>query len=182
VFTPSYSYEALPVSDLAAVVSANAGNIAGAGYTDPPVGSASITGPSAAVTPATAFTLTAVPASFTPSTYQWRLGNQPISGATASTYTVSNTQAANAGVYTVAIGLASGDVVVSTPFTVTLGATPPATPTTAPSHSSAPWYDLTGGGAMSDWFLGALAMLATLRKMQQRRRPVGGKYQATGIK
>jgi pectate lyase len=171
VFTPSYSYEALPVSDTAAVVSANAGNVAGAGYTDAAVGSASITGPTAAVTPATAFTLTSVPASFTPSTYQWRLGNLAISGATASTYTVSNTQSANAGIYTVAIGLVSGDVVVSTPFTVTLGAPPATTPAPAPdSGSSFPWYYFIGGGAMSDWFLGALAMLAAFREIQQRRR------------
>jgi pectate lyase len=163
VFTPSYSYEALPVSDVAAVVSANAGNIAGAGYTDAAVGTASITGPSGAVTPATAFTLTAVPASFTPATYQWRLANLDIAGATSSTYTVSNTQAGNAGIYTVAIGLASGDVVVSTPFTVTLGASPSAAVSPAPVPHS-------GGGAMSEWFLGALAMLATLRKMRQRRR------------
>jgi hypothetical protein len=167
VFTPSYSYEALPVSDVAAVVSANAGNVAGASYTDAAVGSAQITGPTAAVVPGAAFTLTAMPAGFTPSSYQWRLSNEDISGATSSTYTVSNTQAANAGIYTVAIGLASGDVVVSTPFTVTLGAPPSASST--PNGPIFPHHLSGGGGAMSEWFLGALATLALLRKMRRRR-------------
>ncbi len=165
VFTPTYSYEALPATDVAGVISTSAGNIAGAGYTDAAVGSAAITGPSAAVTPGTSFTLTAVPASFTPSSYQWRLGNLDIAGATSSTYTVSNTQAANAGIYTVAIGLVSGDVVVSTPFTVTLGAPP----NNAPPPGSGGSGPGLGGGAMSPWFLGILAMLYLLRKMQQRR-------------
>lgn len=168
VFTPTYSYEALPATDVALVVSTNAGNIAGAGYTDAAVGSAAITGPSTAVTPGTSFTLTAVPASFTPSSYQWRLGNLDIAGATSSTYTVSNTQAANAGLYTVAIGLVSGDVVVSTPFTVTLGASP-----NNPPPNNAPGIPGSsgagGGGAMSEWFLGALAMLHALRRSRQRR-------------
>jgi pectate lyase len=162
VFTPSYSYEALPVSDVAAVVSANAGNVAGASYTDAAVGSAQITGPSGAVAAGTVFTLTAVPAGFTPSTYQWRLGNQDISGATASTFTGSVAQSSTPYIFTVAIGLASGDVVVSTPFTVT--------PIAPSSASSAPGLPRPGGGgAMSEWFLGALAMLALLRKMQLRR-------------
>ncbi len=168
VFTPSYSYEALPVSDVVAVVSANAGNIAGASYTDAAVGTALITGPSAAVTPTTAFTLTSASTGFTPSSYQWRLANLDIAGATASTYTVANTQAANAGIYTVAIGLASGDVVVSTPFTVTLGAQPsPPPPSTPPGHPGSSGQ--SGAGAVSLWFLGALAMLGVFRKMRQRR-------------
>src|SRR5579885_2586323 len=102
VFTPSYSYEALPTTDVAAVISANAGNIAGAGATDAATGSASITAPTAAVTGGTAFTLTAKPANFTAATYQWRLGNQDIAGATASTYTVASAQSSDGGIYTVA--------------------------------------------------------------------------------
>ncbi|HTB80040.1 MAG TPA: Ig-like domain-containing protein [Opitutaceae bacterium] len=168
VFTPSYSYEALPVTDVALVVSTSAGNIAGAGATDAAVGSASITGPSAAVTPETPFTLTAVPASFTPSSYQWRLGNLDIAGATSSTYTVSSTQAANAGIYTVAIGLVSGDVVVSTPFTVTLGAAPNNPPPNAPGIPGSSGAS-SRGGAVSWWFLGALALLSALRKIRSRR-------------
>ncbi|HXC02730.1 MAG TPA: DUF4347 domain-containing protein [Opitutaceae bacterium] len=161
VFTPTYSYEALPVSGVVAAVSAHAGNTAGASYTDPAAGTASITGPAGTVTSGTTFTLTAVPAGFTPVSYQWRVGNRDISGATTSAINVSVAPSSIPYIYTVAIGLASGDVVVSTPFTVT----PSAPPTTPPFGLSNPG----GGGAMSDWFLGALAMLAILRLRQRRR-------------
>jgi len=162
VFTPTYSYEALPVSGVVAAVSANAGNISGASYTDPAAGTASITGPAGAVTSGTVFTLTAVPAGFTPVSYQWRVANQDISGATTSAINVSVAPSSIPYVYTVAIGLASGDVVVSTPFTVTPSAPSSASGSSVPVHHS-------GGGAMSEWLLGALAMLTTLRKMRPRR-------------
>ncbi|HTQ31617.1 MAG TPA: hypothetical protein VMI53_10440, partial [Opitutaceae bacterium] len=168
VFTPTYSYEALPTTDVAAVISANAGNIAGAGYTDAATGSASITGPSGTVTGGTAFTLTAVPANFTPSTYQWRLGNLDIPGATASTYTVSSALVSNTGVYTVAIGLVSDDFVVSTPLTVTVTPPPSTTPGGSSSGGSTPPHH-HGGGAPSEWFYGALALLCALRKLRRRR-------------
>ncbi len=171
IFTPTYSYEALPVSNVVSVVSADAGNTAGANYTDPAAGTASITGPTGTVASGALFTMTAVPVGFTPTSYQWRIGNKDITGVTASTFTGSVAASSIPYIFTVAIGLASGDIVVSTPFTVTLGAQPPTTtPPPIPSDSSPPWYDFTGGGAMSDWFLGALATLAMLRKMQQRRR------------
>ncbi|HTB79360.1 MAG TPA: hypothetical protein VK717_00585 [Opitutaceae bacterium] len=169
VFTPTYSYEALPTSDVAAVISADAGNIAGAGYADPPAGSATITGPSSAVTGATAFTLTAVvPASFIPSTYQWRLNNLPISGATGSTYAVSSAQSTDAGIYTVAIDLVSSDQVVSKPFTVTITA-PPSSSGSGSGSSDNFKANHSDGGAPSEWFYVALALLATLGRFRQRR-------------
>lgn len=160
VFTPTYSYEALPTSDVTTVVTANAGNDLGAGYSDGAVGSAIVTGPTSAVPAATAFTLTAVPTGFTAATYQWRFNNIAITGATSATYTVASAQGFNAGVYTVAIGFASGDMVVSSPLAITVGS--------APGVDHKP--SLHGGGALSEWCLGALAALFALRACYRNRR------------
>ena len=154
VFTPSYSYEMLPTSDVAAEVSTLAGNTAGAGSIDAATGTATSAGPAAAVTPGTSFTLTSIAMGFTATTYQWRLNNVDVVGATASTYTCSNTQAAHVGTYTVAISMASGDTVISTPFVVTLG-TPPKT-------------GGSGGGSFDGWFCAALALLGSLHLHRRR--------------
>jgi pectate lyase len=159
VFTPSYSYEMLPTSDVATEVSTLAGNTAGAGSTEAATGTATSTGPTAAVTPGSSFTLTSTASGFTATTYQWRLNNVDIAGATASTYTCSNTQAANAGTYTVAISMASGDTVVSTPIVVTLGSTPPSN-----SGNSGG----SGGGSFEAWFCAALALLGSCRLFRRR--------------
>jgi hypothetical protein len=160
VFTPPYSYEALPTSDVTAIVTANAGNDFGAGYTDAAVGSATITGPTSAVPATTAFTLTAIPTGITASTYQWRLNNIAITGATSVTYTVASAQDANAGIYTVAIGLASGDMVVSSPLTITV------TPAPIVDHKPG----LHGGGALSEWCLGAFLVLFGLRACRRNKK------------
>jgi len=154
VFTPAYSYELLPASDVATEVAASAGNIAGAATTDVAPGTATITGPTAAVTPGASFTLTAVPTGFTAATYQWRLNNIEIAGATASTYTSADTQAANAGTYTVAISLTSGDTVVSTPLAVSLG-------------SAQGVSKVSGGGSVGAWFYAVLAMLGAARFLRR---------------
>jgi hypothetical protein len=113
------------------------------------------------VTPGASFTLTAAPNGFTPATYQWRLNNADIAGATSATYTCSNTQTANAGTYTVAISMASGDTVVSTPLVVALGSLPPSN-----SGSSGG----SGGGSFEAWFCAALALLGSLRFFARRFR------------
>jgi len=154
VFTPAYSYELLPASDVATEVAASAGNIAGAATTDVAPGTAAITGPTAAVTPGASFTLTAVPTGFTAATYQWRLNNIEIAGATVSTYTSANTQAANAGTYTVAISVASGDTVVSTPLAVSLG-------------SAQGTSKVSGGGSVGAWFYAVLALLGAARFLRR---------------
>jgi hypothetical protein len=46
----------------------------------------------------------------TPVTYQWYLTNSPIAGATSSSLTLTNIQASQAGVYTVRVSTAGGDV------------------------------------------------------------------------
>jgi VCBS repeat-containing protein len=150
VFTPSYSYEMLPTSDVANEVAARAGNIAGADVTDDAVGSATITGPAAAVKTGSSLTLTAVSTGFSASAYQWRLNNADISGATSPTYTKSNLQTANAGTYTVAISLASGDTVVSAPLVVAVG--------TDQGTGKG-----SGGGSFDAWFCAVLALLGLAR-------------------
>jgi pectate lyase len=157
VFTPSYAYEALPVSDVAAVVNAHAGNTAGASYADVATGSATITGPASSVTSGSTLTLTVTATGFVPTSYQWRRNNLDLPGATSSSYNAANAQATNAGIYTVALGLASEDEVVSSPFNVTVSdpvvVTPPVTP---PSSDG-------GGGAISSGLVGALALLTLIR-------------------
>ena len=167
VFTPAYSYEMLPTSDVATEVSTFAGNTAGAGSTAAATGTATLTGPTAAVVPGASFTLTTVPSGFTATTYQWRLNNAEIAGATASTHTNSNTQAAHAGTYNVAISMASGDTVVSTPFVVTLG-TPPNNP-----GGNAGGTGSSGGGSAETWFCAVLALLGSARFLRHgvRRSP-----------
>jgi pectate lyase len=159
IFTPVYSYEMLPTSDVATEVSTLAGNTAGAGSSDAVGGTATLVGPTAAVVPGTSFTLNSTPSGFTVTTYQWRLNNVDVAGATASTYTCSNTQTANVGTYAVAISMASGDTVVSTPFVVALGSPPPSN--NGNSGSS-------GGGSFGAWFYAALALFGSLRVMRRR--------------
>jgi VCBS repeat-containing protein len=163
VFTPSYSYEALPVSDVAAEVTALAGNIAGANVTDPVAGSATIAGPSDTIAQNASFTLTASPSGVTPSSYQWRRNNVDITGATSATFTVASAQPADAATYTVALGLSTGDVVVSRPLTVAVTSAPPLATVFANSDREA-----AGGGAASHGFMGFLALLALARWIQKR--------------
>lgn len=160
VFTPNYSYEMLPASDVAIEVEARAGNTAGADYADTPVATASISQQMTAVSRKITYTLTAVPSGFTAATYQWRLGNTDIPGATSSTYTVASTQDALAGTYTVALTMASGDTVVSSSKVLSIdGEGDAATPRSA-----------VGGGAPGLAYLAALALLGSLRLLRRARR------------
>ena len=94
--------------------------------------------------------------------YQWRLNGTPIGGAsTSTTLTVTQATGSNTGNYAVAILLANGDTVVSTPVTVTATSGSSLVPS---SNSEA----AGGGGSPSAWFLGALALLATLRGFFRR--------------
>jgi hypothetical protein len=172
VLTPSYSYELLPAEDVAIYSTQFAGNTAGAASATPAARAASITGPTAAVVPGASFTLTAVPSSFTGASYQWRLNNFDISGATSSTYNVASMQSSNAGTYSVAIGTASGDFVVSSSLVVTLGSG------TSPDNSSSSSSGGTtasaatagggGGGAPGVGYLAALLVMSALRQALRR--------------
>jgi hypothetical protein len=59
-----------------------------------------------------------------PLTYQWRLDGNPISGATASTYSISSVSSANAGNYTVVITDACGQSVTSNTASLSVTAAP----------------------------------------------------------
>ncbi|MFT3831117.1 MAG: Ig-like domain-containing protein [Opitutaceae bacterium] len=153
VFIPGYSYDMDPTAQLATVVPALAGNTAGSASDDPDVGSATITIPSTAstaVTSGASITLTAVPKNVTASSYQWRLADQPISGATASTYTISSMSSSTAGKYTVAVGVADGSTVVSVPLALTV--------TTSDDD------DDSGGGGACGFVLPAALVLVALRR------------------
>jgi pectate lyase/pectin methylesterase-like acyl-CoA thioesterase len=120
VFVPPYSYEVDATGSLAAIVQAGAGNSA---VDAPSWSSASINGTASAVAIGGSVTLTAVPAGFTPASYQWRFKNQTIAGATSATYTIAAAQAVDAGNYSVVLGLGGGDALVSTPFALAVNST-----------------------------------------------------------
>ncbi len=94
-------------------------------------------------------------------TYQWRLNNGAIAGATSSTFTLSNAQFTDAGSYTVVVTNAAGSV-TSLPATLTVNPT-----TTIPPSGGGGG----GGGAPSVWFLAALVVLAATRRLGVRRSP-----------
>ena len=74
-----------------------------------------------------------------PLTYQWLKNGTPVTGATSSTYSVSATTAADAGLYTVAVSNAYGSV-TSSPATVTVTTPQPQAPvfTLQPASVAAP--------------------------------------------
>ena len=173
IFTPSYSYELLPTADVSTVAVPLCGNTAGAASATPTASAAAITGPTDVVVASSSFTLAAAPSGFTGVSYQWRRNNFDISGATASTYTVSSAQTANAGIYTVVIGLAAGDFVTSSPLTITLGTAGGSTSSSSSSSSGsgAPAASSGGGGggAPNLGFFAALIALAAIRMAKRRR-------------
>ena len=165
IFTPPYSYELLLAADVTTVTGHLSGNIAGAASATPTGSGASITGPTNAVTGST-FTLTAAPSGFTGTSYQWRLNNFDIAGATSSTYKVASAQTADAGIYTVVIGLSAGDFVVSAPLVMVLGTTSGSSGSSSSSSSSSSGGGSGGsggGGAPSFAYLAGLLALAAQR-------------------
>lgn len=159
VFTPAYSYRMDAAADAAVVVPADAGNLAGVGYTESTPGSVSISGPAAAVSPGATLSLSATLSGVTASAYQWRLGNKPISGATSATYSATMASA-YAGTYSVVVTQAAGDAVVSSPFVVTLGT---ATDSGGSSSGGSTGGSSSGGGGGAlPWWLAGLggALLA----------------------
>ncbi len=176
VFTPAYSYELTPADEVDAVLPLLIGNTNGTLSTHPTTSTATISGPTTAVTPGTNLNLTAVPTGFTATSHQWRKDHQDIQGATSATYSVANMQSSHTGVYTVVIGHPSGNAVVSTPLNVTLGNAPAPDPGSSSSSSSsgstpAPAASSGGGGggAPSWAYLSGLLLLALSRLMSRKR-------------
>ena len=91
-------------------------------------------------------------------TYQWRLNNTAIAGATSPTLTLTGVQFTDGGTYTVTVANLAGTV-TSIPATLTVNPT-----TTIPPSGGG-----GGGGAPSLWFCGALAVLAAVHRVFPRR-------------
>jgi sugar lactone lactonase YvrE len=98
-------------------------------------------------------------------TYQWYFGSTAISGATSSSYSMSNAQSVNAGNYTVAVSNAMGS---ATSNQATLTVNPVALPSSGGSGGGG-----GGGGSPSMWFCGFLFLLAAVRKYQRRTKDEG---------
>jgi len=103
-------------------------------------------------------------------TYQWNFNGTAISGATSSTYSLSNAQSGNAGNYTVVVSNASGNVAASLTSNAAVLTVNPASSGGGGGSSGGGGG---GGGAPSDWFCAALFLLAAAR-IYQRRTKNGG--------
>jgi arabinan endo-1,5-alpha-L-arabinosidase len=88
-------------------------------------------------------------------TYQWVFNGTAISGATGSSYSLTNVQSSSAGDYTVAVSNSAGSV-TSGKATLTVNAA-----TTPPASSGGGGGG--GGGAMPAWFAAGLALLGAAR-------------------
>lgn len=119
VFVPPYAYRLHAAADVPALVQAAAGNNTVATTATAVAG---VTGPAGVVPHATTVTLTAVPGSLAPVSYQWRRDNAPIAGATSATLVLPSATSLASADYTVVLGLADGTSVVSTPYALTVGA------------------------------------------------------------
>jgi hypothetical protein len=167
VFVPAYSrlmYPAgstapLDAAAVATLITTNAGNTAGKNSVTPPASvtnaaasiAATVTGAGSSATAGAAnvtagdgFTLTASATNFTPVTRQWYLDNFAIPGTTASTHTVTNATAADAGAYAVALTTPAGEIITSAAFTVTVGALAAPVITAHPASQT-----ITAGGSVT---------------------------------
>ncbi|MDF9832449.1 putative repeat protein (TIGR02543 family) [Ereboglobus sp. PH5-5] len=172
VFVPAYSHVITPVDTLATLIAANAGNTAGQGSVTPPAFngtvaiSATVTGVGSGTTSVSAnvpamggFTLTANATGFTPDAWQWYRDNFAIAGATSASYAVTSAdKETHAGTYAVALMAATGEIVTSGAFTVTVGeltapviTTQPASKTIKVGDSTTFSVTATGVGLTYQW-------------------------------
>jgi len=94
-----------------------------------------------------------------PLSYQWLFNGAVISGATNSSFSLTNVTAANGGTYSVTVTNAAGSV-TSNAVALTVNTPPPPPP--PPSSGGG------GGGAPSVWFAGLLGALALSRLFARR--------------
>jgi len=98
------------------------------------------------------------------STYQWYYNGNPFAGATGSTLSFSNANAADAGDYTVVATNALGSV-TSAKATLTVSATTPPPSSGGDGGSGGGG----GGGAIEGWFVLTLLALGATRRLTGRR-------------
>jgi hypothetical protein len=91
--------------------------------------------------------------------YQWEFNGTAISGGTASSYSLSSAQSANAGSYAAVVSNAVGSATSNQATLIVNAVTPP------PSGGSGGGG---GGGAPSIWFYGLLSLLALARRVSRR--------------
>ena len=97
-------------------------------------------------------------------TYQWYFGGTAISGATSSTYNLSNAQSGTAGNYTVVVSNVMGSATSNAASLTVNAATPPPGGGSSDSGGGG-----GGGGAPSVWFNVVLLLLAAGRAAVRRR-------------
>lgn len=146
VFTPDYSYLVQPTGGLAALITANAGNTAGASSAAPITPAAlTISGTEGAVPDSVSFTLTSSLIGAQAVAYQWRLNNRSLDGETNSSITVDYALQDLSGAYVLEATLTNGDLAVSNPKYITIGAPVPPQITRQPHPSDGP------GQAVTEW-------------------------------
>ncbi|MEI6084375.1 MAG: immunoglobulin domain-containing protein, partial [Verrucomicrobiota bacterium] len=106
---------------------------------------------SQSVTAGSGATFSVVASGTAPLTYQWRFNAANIAGATASSYSLANAQAANAGAYSVVIGNSAGTVTsVNATLTVTPAPVAPSITTQPASQTitagSGATFNVAAGG------------------------------------
>lgn len=93
-----------------------------------------------------------------PLTYQWQLNGSSISGATAASLNLSNLRTTDAGDYSVVVTNAFGTA-TSSKAVLTVSAAPP------PPSGGGNGGGSGGGGAPSWWFVGAVGIVAMIRRL-----------------
>jgi hypothetical protein len=145
VFTPGYSYLMTPAANVNSLVPAHAGNTAGAASTAPasPVALA-ISGTEGALPDSVGFTLTSSLSGATAVSYHWRRDNWRIppgaayEGVDSPALTVGYARQNLSGAYTLQAALANGDILVSNPKHITIGAPRPPQITRQPHPENGP--------------------------------------------
>ncbi|OAM89625.1 MBG domain-containing protein [Termitidicoccus mucosus] len=144
VFTPDYSYLMQSGSSLDTLIPANAGNTSGAASAAPAASVAlAISGTEGALPDSVSFTLTSTLTGAQAVSYQWRRDNRPLAGETSASLHVDYARQNLSGAYVLQAALADGDIAVSNPKYITIGAPVPPRIITQPRPVDGPAQVIT---------------------------------------
>lgn len=115
----------------------------------------------ATVSPGGSVTFSVSASGSDPLSYQWLFNGAAISGATGSSYTISNVQTSDGGTYAVTVTNPAGSA-TSNNVSLTVRSSTPSTPSTPSGGGGG------GGGAPSLWFVAVLAALGLGRLLDRR--------------